>query len=65
MNFEIGFVNPKTNEEKKIVVELSPKQAAAAKEAPCLQTYIQTIAQDRRPQGFLFLGNGVRPVTLQ
>jgi hypothetical protein len=65
MNFEVGIVNPRTSEQRRLIVELSSEQAAAAKSAPCLQSYVQLVAHPQIPQGFLPIGNGVRPVTLQ
>jgi hypothetical protein len=65
MMYEVALVNPKTNEEKKIVVELSPEQAEAAKASPWLQTYVQGLAWVNIPDGFMPIGGGVRPVTLQ
>jgi hypothetical protein len=63
MNYEIEIVNPKTNEQKKIVVELSPDQLAAAKASPYLETYVVDIARPQIPDGFLPIGQRVRPVT--
>ncbi len=63
MNYEISLVNPKTNEEKKIVVELSPDQLTAAKASPYLETYVVNIARPQIPDGFMPIGNRVRPVT--
>jgi hypothetical protein len=64
-NYEVEVVNPRTNEQRKIFVEMSPHQAAAARSAPCLQTFVQTIARPEIPDGFMPIGNGVRPVTMQ
>jgi hypothetical protein len=64
-NFEVEVVNPRTNEQRKILVELSPRQAEVAITAPWLPEYVQALAKPRIPEGFLLLGNGVRPVTLQ
>jgi hypothetical protein len=65
MNYEVALVNPATSEQRKILVELSRQQAADAKAAPCLHTFVQNIARPEIPEGFMPLGNGVRPVTLQ
>jgi hypothetical protein len=65
MNYEVALVNPKTSEQKKIIVALSPEQAADAKAAACLQSFIQGIARPEIPDGFMSAGNGVRAVTLQ
>jgi hypothetical protein len=65
MNYEITLVNPKTSEHKKIIVALSPEQAADARAAACLQSFIQGIAHPEIPDGFMPLSNGVRAVTLQ
>jgi hypothetical protein len=65
MNYEVALVNPSTSEQRKILVELSRQQAADAKAAPCLQAFVQAIARPEIPAGFMPLGNGVRPVTLQ
>jgi hypothetical protein len=65
MNYEVALVNPKTSEQKTIVVELSTDQASAAKSSPCLNSFVQAIAWPDIPAGFLPVGNGVRPVTLQ
>jgi hypothetical protein len=65
MNYEVALVNPKTSEQKKIIVALSPEQVADAKAAACLQTFIQGIARLEIPDGFMPAGNGVRAVTLQ
>jgi hypothetical protein len=63
--YEVKLVNPKTNEEKKIVVELSPEQASVAKASPWWQAYVQGVARVDIPEGFMPIGGGVRPVTLQ
>jgi hypothetical protein len=65
MMYEVALVNPKTNEEKKIVVTLSHEQAEGAKVSPCLQTYVQGVAWADIPDGFMPIGGGVRPVPLQ
>jgi hypothetical protein len=63
MNYEITLVNPKTNEQRKILVELSPDQLAAAKSAPYLEMYVVDIARPQIPDGFMPIGQRVRPVT--
>jgi hypothetical protein len=63
MIYEVTLVNPKTNEEKKIVVELSPDQRSAPKAIPIEQVYAQ--ARQNMPAGFMPIAGRVRPVTLQ
>ncbi|MGY2906557.1 hypothetical protein [Bradyrhizobium sp. URHC0002] len=65
MNYEVRVVNPKTNEECKIVVSLSPEQVKAMKGLEWAQEYVQALARPNIPRGFIPLGNGVRAVTLQ
>ena len=65
MNYEVAIINPKTSEQRKIPVELSLDQVEAAKASPCFQSFVQTLARPDIPDGFMFAGNGVRPVTLQ
>jgi hypothetical protein len=65
MNYEVAIINPKTNEERKILAELSPDQAEAAKASPCFQSFVQSIVRADIPAGFMPIGNGVNPVTLQ
>jgi hypothetical protein len=65
MMYEVALVNPKTNEQKNIVVTLSLEQAEGAKASPCLQTYVQGVAWVDIPEDFMPMGNGVRPVPLQ
>jgi hypothetical protein len=64
MIYEVDLVDPKTNEEKTIVVELLPEQAEGAKASSCLQTYVQGVARINIPDGFMPIGGRVRPVTL-
>jgi hypothetical protein len=63
MNYEIAIVNPRTNEERKILAELSLDEVDAAKASPCFQSFVHNIVRPDIPDGFLPLGNGVRPVT--
>jgi hypothetical protein len=65
MNYQVAVVNPRTSEERKIVVSLSPEQVDAVNALTCWQEYVQALAKPDMPAGFLALGNGVRPVTLQ
>lgn len=63
MIYELDVVNPKTNEEKKITVELTPEQRAMATAIPIEQVYLQ--ARQNMPEGFMPIGGRVRSVTLQ
>ena len=65
MTYEVAVINPKTNTQRKILAELSSDQIEAAKASPCFQTFVQAIALPDCPDGFLFMSNGVRAVTLQ
>jgi hypothetical protein len=65
MNFNVALVNPRTGEQRTILIELSQQQAADAKGAPCLQSFVQAKARAAFPDGFMPLGNGVAAVTLQ
>jgi hypothetical protein len=65
MIYQVEIVNPKTNEQKKITVELSPEQADAAKASPCKMVFIQDLARPNMPDGFMPIGGRVNPVTLQ
>ncbi len=58
--YEVGLVNPKSNEECRIIVLAEPPPIGA-----CLHAHVQaTIAKSDLPPGFMFLGNGVRPASL-
>jgi hypothetical protein len=61
MMYEVRLVNPKTNEERKIVVDADE---ALANASPSLQTYVQDVARPEMPAGFMPLGKGVRQVLL-
>jgi hypothetical protein len=50
-------VNPRTSEERSIVVDADEARANAA---PCLQSYVQDIARPEMPAGFMPIGLGVR-----
>jgi hypothetical protein len=63
MIYEVDLVDPKTNEEKTIVVELPLDQRGAAEAMPIEQVYAQ--AFQNMPAGFMPIGGRVRPVTLQ
>ena len=65
MNYNVEIINPHTDERRQVLVELSTEQTKTATEAPCLQTYVQSFVWPNLPDGFIPLGNGVRPVTLQ
>jgi hypothetical protein len=65
MNYEVAIINPKTNEERTILAELSVDQADAARASVCLQSFVQNIIRPDIPSGFMPLGNGVKAVTLQ
>jgi hypothetical protein len=65
MNYEVGIVNPRTGEERKILAELSLEQVDAAKSSPCFQSFVQNVARADIPDGFMPMGNGVKAVTLQ
>jgi len=65
VNYEILLVNPRTNEERKLTVELSPEQAKVAKEVEWSAAYVQALARPDIPPGYMPIGNGVRAATLQ
>jgi hypothetical protein len=59
MMYKVTIVNPRSGEESVIHVFA---EKAAVDASPCGQTYVQTIARPEIPDGFLPIGNGVRPV---
>jgi hypothetical protein len=63
--YEVAIINPKTGAERKILAELSIEQVEAAKASPCFQRFVQSLVRANIPAGFMPLGNGVKPVTLQ
>ena len=65
MNYEVKLVNPKSNEERKVIVSLSPEQVTAVKGLECWMEYVQALAQPDIPEGFMPIGNGAKPVSLQ
>jgi hypothetical protein len=65
MNYQVAIINPRTNEQRKILVELSAERAEAAKASPCFQAFVQNIVRPDIPDGFMPLGGGVKAVTLQ
>lgn len=62
MTYEVALVNPKTGAQATMTVFADKGQAEAS---PCLQTYVQQIARPEIPAGFMPIGNGVKPATLQ
>ena len=65
MNYEVAIINPRTNEERKIIAELSTDQLAAAEASPCFQSFVHSLVRADIPAEFMPIGNGVKPVTLQ
>lgn len=65
MNYEVALVNPKTNEERKIVVVMSAHEHNAASASSDFNSHIMNKIRPLVPVGFLMIGNAVRPVTLQ
>jgi hypothetical protein len=65
MNYEVAIINPKTNEERKILAKLSIEQVVAADASPCFQTFVHNIVRPDIPPGFMPVGRGVKPVVLQ
>lgn len=65
MNYEVAIINPKTNEERKILAELSINQVDAANASICFQSFVQSLVRAAIPEGFMPMGNGVKAVTLQ
>jgi hypothetical protein len=62
MMYEVRLINPRTAEERKVVVFAD---RALAEASPCWQSYVQGTAWPDIPPGFMPIGNGVRPVTKQ
>jgi hypothetical protein len=60
MRYEVGLVNPLSNEQQTVFVDMSVDQVAAAHASEDWQQYVQRLAP--RPHGFLFLGCAVKPV---
>ena len=64
MIYHVEVVNPKTNEQRILTVELSTEQAAAVKSSACEMSFVQDIARPAIPDGFMPIGNRVWPATL-
>jgi hypothetical protein len=60
MRYEVGLINPLSNEQRTVFVDMSVDQVVAAHESKDWMAYVQRLA--RRPHGFLFLGCAIRPV---
>ena len=65
MTFEVNVINPKTAEQRVVLVTLSRDQFDGLNASACQQSFVQSLAASEIPFGFMPLGNGVRTVTLQ
>lgn len=63
MKYQIDVVNPRTNEEQQISVDMSELELARAKRSKCWMSAIQNIARPFIPHGFLPMGNRVRALS--
>ncbi len=64
-SFEVWLVNPKTNEERKIIAKIPMDQVVAADASPSFQSFIHNFMRADIPAGFMPIGNGVKPIILQ
>ncbi|EIG63481.1 hypothetical protein [Bradyrhizobium sp. WSM1253] len=62
MIYQIDIIDPKTNEEQTVTVELSPEQNVAARASQDWMREVQLHA--RLPQGFMPIGRRVRPLPI-
>jgi hypothetical protein len=62
MKFEVALVNPKTSEDRTIIVELAADQVEQARESGDQAGWIQTFAKPKFPPDFMAVCNGVCPV---
>lgn len=62
MKFELALVNPRTSEDRTIVVDLTAEQVSQARESEDPAAWVWTFAKPQFPPGFMAVGNGVCPV---
>jgi hypothetical protein len=65
IKYELQVVNPRTNEQRKLQIDITADRVAAAASARCLDQFIWLTVLPDIPEGFLILGNSAHPVTLQ
>jgi hypothetical protein len=62
MIYEVDVVNPKTNEERTLTVEVTAEQNTAARISTDWMREVQLLAEI--PDGFMPIGGRVRPLPL-
>ena len=63
MRCMVGIVNPKTNEERHVVVRLSVEQYWRVQQCEqCWANIVSPIARELMPNGFMELGGQIEPL---